>query len=160
VVDAIETHRVTRVQMLPATLEDLVEHLEHHPSADLASWRCCPAGGDVVPLDLHQRFRKVTGFEIAELYGMTEVLSCITKPPFSTKRLGSIGKPVAQTRLRIVDDQGRDVPVGQTGELLVQSPAMMIGYWNDAAATAQALRDGWMHTGDLARCDLAAFTGS
>jgi acyl-CoA synthetase (AMP-forming)/AMP-acid ligase II len=152
VVDALQTHRVTRVQMLPATLEDLVEYLEQQARADLSSWRCCTAGGDVVPVDLQQRFRKVTGFEITELYGMTEAVSCITNPPFGAKRLGSIGKPVEQTRLRIVDDAGHDVPVGQTGELLVQSPALMVGYWNDPGATAQTLRDGWLHTGDLARC--------
>jgi acyl-CoA synthetase (AMP-forming)/AMP-acid ligase II len=153
VVEAIGRHRVTRVQMLSATLEDLVEYLEGHPGADLGSWRCCTAGGDVVPLELHHRFLKATGFEIDELYGMTEALSCITNPPFGAKRPGSVGKPVAQTRLRLVDGQGRDVPAGQTGELLVQSPAMMVGYWNDPAATAEALRGGWLHTGDLARCD-------
>jgi acyl-CoA synthetase (AMP-forming)/AMP-acid ligase II len=153
VVRAIESRRVTRTQMLPATLEDLVEHLEQHQGADLRSWRSCTAGGDVVPLELHHRFRQATGFEITELYGMTEVLSCVTNPPFGAKRPGSIGRPVAQTRLRLVDDQGHDVPSGQTGELLVQSPAMMVGYWNDPADTASALRDGWMHTGDLARCD-------
>src|SRR5207247_1844384 len=66
---------------------------------------------------------------------------------------GSIGKPVAQTRMRLVDEKDKDVPAGQVGEILVQSPAMMVGYWNDPAATAAALRDGWMHTGDLGRCD-------
>jgi acyl-CoA synthetase (AMP-forming)/AMP-acid ligase II len=157
VVEAIKTHRVTRVQMLPATLEDLVEYLEQHQPKSLTSWRCCTAGGDVVPLDLHHRFQKVTGFEIDELYGMTEALSCITNPPFGAKRLGSVGKPVFQTRLRIVDEQVRDVAAGQTGELLVQSPAMMVGYWNDPEATAEALRDGWLHTGDMARCDLDGY---
>jgi acyl-CoA synthetase (AMP-forming)/AMP-acid ligase II len=153
VVDAIASRGVTRVQMLPATLEDLVEHLEAHPGRDLASWRCCTAGGDVVPLELHHRFRKVTGLDISELYGMTEVLSCITNPPFGVKKAGSVGVPAAQTSLRIVDDHDRDVPPGGTGELLVRTPAMMVGYWNDPAATAEALRGGWMHTGDLARCD-------
>jgi acyl-CoA synthetase (AMP-forming)/AMP-acid ligase II len=153
VADALQRHRVTRVQMLPATLKDLVEYLERRPAADLASWRCCTAGGDVVPLDLHQRFRKAVGFEITELFGMTEALSCITNPPFGTGRAGSIGQPAAQTRLRIVDDRDKDVPIGRTGELLVQSPAMMVGYWNDPAGSAEALRDGWMHTGDLVRCD-------
>jgi len=153
VVEAITRRRVTRVQMLPATLEDLVEYLDGHPGCDLTSWRCCTAGGDVVPLELHERFRRVTGFEISELYGMTEVLSCITNPPFGAKKPGSVGKPAAQTSLRIVDDQDRDVPPGGTGELLVRTPAMMVGYWNDPAATAAALRGGWLHTGDLARCD-------
>jgi acyl-CoA synthetase (AMP-forming)/AMP-acid ligase II len=153
VVDAIARRGVTRVQMLPATLEDLVEYLEAHPGLDIASWRCCTAGGDIVPLELHQRFRKIAGFDISELYGMTEVLSCITNPPFGVKKAGSVGKPAAQTSLRVVDDHDRDVPPGSTGELLVRSPAMMVGYWNDTAATAETLRGGWMHTGDLARCD-------
>lgn len=153
VVDAITSHRVTRVQMLPASLEDLVEYLEAHPGHDLTSWRCCTAGGDVVPLDLHHRFRKVTGFDITELYGMTELLSCITNPPFGDKKPGSIGKPVAQTSVRLLDDHDQDVPPGGTGELLVRNPAMMVGYWNDPTATTETLRDGWMHTGDLARCD-------
>ena len=153
VVDAIARRRVTRLQMLPATLEDLVDFLEAQPRTDLASWRCCTAGGDVVPLELHVRFRKVTGFEICELFGMTEVLSCITNPPFGVKKAGSIGKPVAQTSARIIDDQNQDVTLGSAGELVVRSPAMMVGYWNDPASTNAALRDGWMHTGDLARCD-------
>ena len=84
---------------------------------------------------------------------MTEALSYVTNPPFGEKRLGSIGKPVAQTRLRLVDEQGREVAVDQIGEILVQTPAMMIGYWNDPEATAAALRDGWLYTGDLGRCD-------
>src|SRR5262249_848151 len=61
--------------------------------------------------------------------------------------------PVAQTLVRVVDEKDQDVRPGDTGELLVKSPAMMVGYWNDPAATAQTLRGGWMHTGDLARCD-------
>jgi acyl-CoA synthetase (AMP-forming)/AMP-acid ligase II len=153
VVDAIARRGVTRVQMLPATLEDLVDYLEAHPGRYHASWRGCTAGGDVVPLELHHRFRKVAGFDISELYGMTEVLSCITNPPFGVKKAGSIGQPTAQTSLRLVDEHDRDVPPGSTGELLVRSPAMMVGYWNDPHATAETLRGGWMHTGDLARCD-------
>jgi acyl-CoA synthetase (AMP-forming)/AMP-acid ligase II len=152
IVHAMKTHAVTRTQMLPASLEDLVEYLEQHPTP-LPSWRCCTAGGDVVPLDLHERFRRVAGFDVTELFGMTEALSCITNPPFGDKRLGSVGKPVAQTRARIVDLHDHDVPVGEMGELLIQTPEMMVGYWNDPAATADALRGGWLHTGDVARQD-------
>ena len=88
---------------------------------------------------------------------MTEALSCITNPQFGDKRLGSIGKPAVQTELRLVDDQGRDVSTGQTGELLVKSPAIMVGYWHNPEATAEALRDGWLYTGDLARCDAEGY---
>ena len=153
VVAAIATRRVTRIQMLPATLEDLVDYLEVHRDGDLTSWRCCTAGGDVVPLELHQRFQKVVGFEIAELFGMTEVLSCITNPPFGVKKAGSVGKPAVQTSVRLVDEHDQDVAPGETGELLIRTPAMLVGYWIDPAATAETLRGGWMHSGDLARCD-------
>jgi long-chain acyl-CoA synthetase len=152
VLAAITAHRVTRLQMLPANLEDLVEHLEQH-RADVGSVRCCTVGGDVVPVDLHVRFNKLTGRDVTELYGMTEVLSCITNPPFGAKKRGSIGKPAVDTRGKLVDITGGDVPTGAIGELLVHSPAMMVGYWNDPAATAETVRDGWMHTGDLARRD-------
>lgn len=153
VVDAVTRRGVTRMQMLPATLEDLADYLEVHPTRNLGACRVCTAGGDVVPLELHKRFRKLAGFDISELYGMTEVLSCITNPVFGAKKPGSVGKPVAQTLVRVVDDHDRDVPPGETGELLVKSPAMMVGYWNDPSATAETLRGGWMHTGDMGRCD-------
>jgi acyl-CoA synthetase (AMP-forming)/AMP-acid ligase II len=153
VVRQMAAHRVTRTQMLPASLEDLVEYLEEHPGADLRSWRCCTAGGDVVPAELHRRFRAVAGFDLTELYGMTEALSCITNPPFGPKRHGSVGRPAVRTEVRVVDAEGAALPDGKTGELLVRSPAMMVGYWNDPAATAEALRGGWVHTGDLARRD-------
>jgi len=157
VVHEIQTRRVTRTQMLPASLEDLVEYLEHHPPVDLASWRCCTAGGDVVPLDLHTRFRQITSFDITELYGMTEVLSCISNPPFGAKKLGSVGLPVQQTECRVVDNADRDLPTSATGELLVQSPAMMVGYWNNPETTAEAPHGGWMHTGDLVRRDAEGY---
>jgi acyl-CoA synthetase (AMP-forming)/AMP-acid ligase II len=150
---AIRQFGVTRVQMLPATLEDFVEYLETLPDVSLASWRCCTAGGDVVPLDLHRRFQQLVGFEITELYGMTELLSCISNPPFGAKRLGSIGKPVVRTSMRIVDDNDDELPANSVGELLVKNEAMMVGYWRNPEATAAALRGGWMHTGDVAKVD-------
>ena len=119
--------------MLPANLEDLVEFLEAHPGKNLTCLRACTAGGDVVPVELHHRFKKATGLEITELFGMTEVLSCITNPPFGVKKRGSIGKPVAQTEVRLVDHHDHDVQIGKTGELLIRSPAMLVGYWNDPA---------------------------
>jgi long-chain acyl-CoA synthetase len=119
IVTAIAAHQVTRTQMLPAGLEDLVEYLEHQPKLGLPSWRSCTSGGDVVPLDLHVRFRKVSGFDITELCGMTEALTYLTNPPFGDKRLGSVGTPVDRTRVRLVDPQDRDVALGETGEILV-----------------------------------------
>src|SRR5262249_36161851 len=84
---------------------------------------------------------------------MTELLTYLLNPPFGDKRLGSVGKPAVHTKVRLSDGNGRAVPTGETGEILAQSPAMMVGYWNDPAATTETLRDGWLPTGDLARQD-------
>ena len=152
VVEAIAARRATRLQMLPASLEDLIEYLAAN-QADLASARSCFAGGDAVPLHVHEKFRELAGFEVAEVCGMTECLTFSMNPPFGRKKLGSIGLPVLETSLRVIDEQGQEVPAGQTGELQVKSPAMMVGYWNNPAATAAAIEDGWLHTGDLGRRD-------
>lgn len=156
IVHLTQVHKITRLQMLPAGLEDLVEHLERQP-ADVKSWRCLTAGGDVVPLDLHERFRRVAGFDITEVCGMTEVLTYVTNPPFGDKKLGSIGKPALETKIRIVDERRSDLPVGETGEIIVQTPAMTVGYWKDPKATAALLQDGWLYTGDLGRQDADGF---
>jgi long-chain acyl-CoA synthetase len=150
---AIECHGVTRAQMLPAGLEDIVEFLEQHPSNKLQSWRSCTAGGDVIPLELQKRFRNVTGFDVTELYGQTEAASTFTNPPFGPKRPGSFGKPVVQTEGRVVDADGKEVADDVVGELQTKSPSLMQGYWNDPEATSAAIHDGWFDSGDLVRRD-------
>lgn len=153
VVAAIRRHGVTRVKMLPAALGDLVEYLEQHPETRLPSWRCCTAGGDLVPPELHERFRRVAGFSITELVAMTEACPYLSNRPFGQERCGSAGTPLPGVRVRLVDGCGLDVIPGEVGQILVQSPAMMVGYWGDPEASARALADGWLHTGDLARQD-------
>jgi long-chain acyl-CoA synthetase len=89
---------------------------------------------------------------LREGLGLTE--SClVTANPSSGIRIGSIGLAAPGVDIRLIDLQGRDVPPGETGEILVRSPANCVGYWNDPAATACLFTDGWMHTGDLASCD-------
>jgi len=70
---------------------------------------------------------------------------------------GSVGKPFPKVTIRLVDEANAEVPEGDIGELIVQSPALMLGYANDPEATARALRDGWLYTGDLARRDAQGF---
>lgn len=152
ILEAITRHHATRIQMLPASLEDLVEYLEKHP-VPLPTLKSCFVGGDSVPLDLHRRFEKILGWQVSEVCGMTECLTYSMNPPFGEKRIGSVGKPVGETAVRIVDDANEDVPTAETGEIWVRNPAVMVGYWNDPAATSQALHDGWMATGDLGRLD-------
>jgi long-chain acyl-CoA synthetase len=94
----------------------------------------------------------VFGIPLRELYGLTESV-LVMMNPVNAIRPGSIGVPLEGVELRIVDIEGRDVPAGGTGELLVRSPATCVGYWNDPDTTRAALEGGWLHTGDLASRD-------
>lgn len=88
-------------------------------------------------------------------YGLTEVgVNCFSMTDEDAlRKTGSVGKPIFHSEMRLVDIDCVDVPVGQTGELIIQGPHVCTGYWNNPEASAQALRDGWFHTGDMARMD-------
>ncbi len=142
----------TFLEQLPAALSAMV-HFPGAKRADYSALRLCISGGDKVPLPLHKAFRELTGVEVTEVCGMTEAMDYTINPPFGPKKLGSVGQPLHATRIRVVDDLGHDVPTGETGEMVVQSKAVMAGYWNNPEETQRALRDGWLHTGDLGRYD-------
>lgn len=142
----------TILALLPSALEKIV----HHPDVcrdDFSKLRLCIAGGDRVPIQLHEDFRALTGLELTEQCGMSEVGMYALNPPFGRKKPGSIGLPMYGTQVCIVDREGNDVPVGECGEIIVNSPLAMDGYWNDTAQTRKALRAGWIRTGDVGRFD-------
>jgi long-chain acyl-CoA synthetase len=100
------------------------------------------------------RFEKAFQAIIYESYGLTEFSpTCVENPFGRPTRPGSIGLPIPGFRVRIVDEQDQDVARGEVGELLVSGDAVMKGYLNQPEATAEAMRGGWLHTGDLARID-------
>jgi long-chain acyl-CoA synthetase len=104
-----------------------------------------------LPLEVISEFEKKTGAVIVEGYGLTESTPVTHINPFKGQRkVGSIGLPIPDTQCRIVslDDGVTDVPVGDTGELLMKGPQIMMGYLNRPDATAETLTDGWLHTGD------------
>jgi long-chain acyl-CoA synthetase len=148
----IEQSGVTRVQLLPAQLAGLLDAAQAD-RCDLRSLRCALVGGDVLALDVHRRFAEFTGLEATEVCGMTECFDYSMNPPFADKRLGSIGRPPPGTRLRLSAATGQEPPPGDPGEILVRSPGVMMGYWQDPEHTAEALQGGWLHTGDIARRD-------
>jgi long-chain acyl-CoA synthetase len=149
----IEAHRVTSF-WLPPVLYAVLVRVANAPSFnldsfDLSSLRACICAGDSMPAEIRAQFRETFGRELVEVCGMTEVIySC--NPPDHRNRPGSIGRALPGVQMRLVDDCGVEVPRGETGEILAQGPCMMHGYWDDPIATAEALRNGWMHTGDLA----------
>jgi acyl-CoA synthetase (AMP-forming)/AMP-acid ligase II len=147
--DAIARWGATRLQSGPTDLRDLLDY-PATATADLSSLRACLAGGEQIHRELHQRFAARTGFALTEACGMTELYNYASNPPFGAKRLGSIGHPTAGVSMRLVDRDGRDA---DAGEIWVRSDAMMRGYWNNAEATAAAMGDGWLRSGDLARRD-------
>jgi long-chain acyl-CoA synthetase len=152
VLSALEKHRANVLFGLPAMYNALV----HSPLAsecDMSSVEFCLAGGDAVPTELQRQFKARFGVEIAEGHGMTEVCPCFVNLSGDPRKVGSFGRPAAGVSARLVDEAGLEVPVGEVGEVLVKSNATMVGYWEDPEATAAALQDGWLRTGDLARRD-------
>ena len=115
-------------------------------------------GGAAVQDAVALRWKEVVGHRILQGYGLTETSPAVTTNPLDgPDKLGSIGIPSAGTFVRIVDDEGRAVPVGAQGELVVKGPQVMHGYWQRPEETAAALRNGWLHTGDIARMDEDGF---
>jgi long-chain acyl-CoA synthetase len=148
---AFEQHGVTHCGALPLMYNALVNCSA--AAVDLGGMKFCLAGGDAVPPELQRCFQERFGVPITEACGMTEVIPYAGNPRGGGGKTGSIGRPTPGVRLRLVDAAGHDVPPGEVGEILVHSPGAMVGYWNDPAATAATLQDGWLRTGDLGRVD-------
>ncbi len=118
---------------------------------DFSSLQFCSAGGMACSCDTVSRWQQLTGREIMEGYGLTETSPVIAGNPVGGVRVGTVGLPVPDTELKIVDDNGTEVGAGESGELLVRGPQVMRGYWQSPEETAEVLdADGWLKTGDMA----------
>jgi long-chain acyl-CoA synthetase len=149
--DLIERFRCTYSFGLPVMIQCLVEEQTRRPR-DVSSFRTFMAGGDSVPTSTQDEFRGLFGLAVREAHGMTEMGAAITNPE-KLIRPGSLGQPLEDVQARLVGVDGKDVRDGMIGELLLRSPSMFTGYWDDPAATAEAVSNGWMRTGDLCRRD-------
>jgi long-chain acyl-CoA synthetase len=123
--------------------------------ADLSALRVCPAGGAPFAVELMERWRRATGLEIYEGYGMSEMASISAATPASGVWPGSVGKPVPGADVQVVDLHTglRMLPAGQTGELRVRGSHMMTGYCNQPEESSQTIRDGFIYTGDIGYFD-------
>jgi long-chain acyl-CoA synthetase len=111
-------------------------------------------GGMAVQRAVAERWQKITGHVLLEGYGLTECCPVVTvNPPQLKEYKGSIGLPLPSTDIKLVDDEGIEVALGQIGEMLVKGPQVMKGYLNRPDATNEIIVDGWLATGDIARCD-------
>jgi acyl-CoA synthetase (AMP-forming)/AMP-acid ligase II len=153
VVDAFAGDGATVFMGVPTMYVRLLEHFDSHPeaAAALGRARLFTSGSAPLPASDFALFREKTGHAILERYGMSETLFTLSNPYEGERRRGTVGLPVPGCAARVVDEQGRDLPDGELGELFVESNGLMNGYWGREADTAACFRDGWFATGDMAR---------
>ncbi|MGH9010321.1 MAG: class I adenylate-forming enzyme family protein, partial [Acidimicrobiia bacterium] len=157
VLDLIETEKVTMITSVPVVLQMLLDDPKID-TTDISSLWSLSSGGAPVPIPLLQEWQR-RGVRMTQAYGQTETSGgCVyLNGADAADHIGSTGRPMLHTEVRIVDADDRDVPVGESGQILVRGPSLMKGYLNQPEATAAALRDGWMHTGDIGRFDEDGF---
>ncbi|HMQ07176.1 MAG TPA: AMP-binding protein [Saprospiraceae bacterium] len=140
------------------TLFNALVHNEGFKKSDTSSLKVTVGGGMAVQKAVAENWLQVTGCRLSEGYGMTESSPVVTINPFDeTARLGSIGLPVPSTDVRLVDDHGNILGIGEIGELQVKGPQVMKGYYNKPEETAKTILDGWLCTGDMATMDNDGF---
>ncbi len=150
---AIERKKITFIAAVPRLFLGMVMQPENK-DFDLSSLKLCISGGAAMPTEFFPRFEARFGMKIMEGYGLTEASPvCAFTSPVGVHKPGSVGPVVPDVEAKVVDDEGRDLPTGTAGELLIRGSNVMQGYYHDAAATAAVIRDGWLYTGDLARID-------
>jgi len=159
VVELMARHRVTVFGGGPPAIYAGVLAASNLPGADLSALRVCPAGGAPMPVELLERWRATIGRAIHEGYGMTEIAPISGTTELTGVRPGSVGKPMPCNEVQVVDlETGTHVlPPGERGEVRVRGPHMMTGYRNRPEDTAQTLRDGYIHTGDIGHLDPDGF---
>jgi len=148
----------------------MVQHRVSHMAASPMDWRnmllipginqelfsalkYATTGGDEVPLEIQELFKKLSGIPLVSSLGMTECGGFMTTPPHGVAKNGSIGMPVEGVSLRLVDGAIQDVPKGELGQILVKGENVMSGYYNDDENTQNAFVDGWFISGDVALQD-------
>jgi acyl-CoA synthetase (AMP-forming)/AMP-acid ligase II len=154
VLRSIEEHGVTNTWMVPTQIVMLTDAAEAAGvmGADLPSLQYVVYGGAPMAAAAMTRALDRFGPVFVQLYGQGETpmtATILRRQDHLPQLLGSAGRARVGIEIRIVDEAGVDVPSGEVGELVVRGPSVMVGYWNRAEATAEAIRDGWLHTGDL-----------
>ena len=146
--------RCTRSSLVPTQLVRLLPHLAASDPR-FTHVRSIVIGGSRLPAAVFATALETIGPRIGVLYGMTEapISTYLAPASFDAAAQASVGDPLFSAELRIADGDGASLPPGQDGEILIRGPHVMAGYWNDPVATAAALRDGWLRTGDIGQVD-------
>lgn len=161
VIRTIERERITAIHLVPTMVQALLDapNLDQH---DLSSLRMLMYAAAPMPVPLLKRAMSVFGPIMHNGFGQTEInLMSVLYPhqhvldgtPEQVARLGSVGQPHPRCEIRIVSEDGNECPPGVPGEITARSETAMLGYWNNSTATADTIRDGWVHTGDIGFLD-------
>jgi acyl-CoA synthetase (AMP-forming)/AMP-acid ligase II len=158
VAQKLKSGRFTLMPGVPTMFHYLLQSCRGTGAFEPTGVRRFISAGAIMPAALNREFETYFGVELLDGYGITETSTMVTMNWSAGGRpLGSCGLPVPGLAVRLVDGDGKDVPFGEEGELIVRGPNLMQGYLGKAAETAAALRDGWYRTGDLARSDANGF---
>ena len=156
---------ITTMSLAPTMIAMLLDHPDFD-AADLAAVRTIGYGASAMPVNLLRRLQSCSDVGLCQSYGMTELSGSVSFLTVEDHRraasgeehlLTSVGKPLATAQVRVVNDSGAPCPTGQPGEITVRAGQVMREYWQDETATAIALQDDWLHTGDIGRFDEAGY---
>jgi long-chain acyl-CoA synthetase len=151
--DIIARDAVTIFEGVP-TMYAAMLHLPDADPAQAATLRVCVSGGASLPVEILRGFEEKFGCMILEGYGLSETSPVASfNLPDRERKPGSIGVPIEGVQMRLIDDAGQTVPAGEIGEIAIRGHNVMKGYWGKPEATAEAIKDGWFRTGDMARVD-------
>jgi long-chain acyl-CoA synthetase len=151
--DIITDYKITVAPLVPTMITMMMEQFipGRH---DLQSMRRFISAGAPLAETTLTRAKEMFGISIYHGYGLTEASSTVARQrPDRAFKTGSVGRPMSGVATKLVDDENREVPRGGTGEIIISSPSVMKGYWNKPKETAESMREGWFHTGDLGRFD-------
>jgi long-chain acyl-CoA synthetase len=152
VIEITEKEERTILFAVPTMYNRLIQLASESPPKR-SSLKFCVSGGASLPVEFLHRFEALFKSKIYEGYGLTEAPVCVENPYGKLTKPGSIGLSIPEFSARIVDKNGDDVPQGEIGELIIKGPGVMKGYLNRPQETKETIKDGWLHTGDIARMD-------
>ena len=155
IMDIVEKHRITTLCCPPTMFRMFINAgLEQH---DLSSLKYCCIAGEALNPDVFNNWYKATGIKLMEGFGQTETTCTVCNITGMEPKPSSMGKPAPQYEVKIVDPDGNDCPIGQSGEIVIRSeprtPGLLMEYYRNPEKNAEAFRNGWFHTGDVAWMD-------